>query len=208
MDGLVRVPAAMHSGGMAELHIEVHDGDPGRVALILPGTGYTAKMPLLASAGDALRDLGWSLRIGVWDGKPRLDEGRDAGSRAVNDLLDAAPDARHLVVAKSLGTLAFPAAVLREIPGAWLTPLISEQGEEDVRAAASQLATTDLPTLLVGGSEDPYWDPVLAARSGARVVEILHGGHGLTVPGDWRASHAALLEVTAAIQALAVRVAG
>ena len=195
---------------MAELRFEMHDGDPGRVALILPGSGYPARGPLLAFAADALVDLGWTVRAGVWDGTPELDEARAAYSRAVRGLVLDEPDSKHLVVGKSLGTLALPAAVLEEVPGAWLTPLISDRTPEvhDVRDAALALATSGLPALLAGGSDDPQWDPVVAAKTGARVVEILHANHDLTVPGDWRASHAALAEITTAIEELAVQVAG
>ncbi len=195
---------------MAELRFEMHDGDPGRVALILPGSGYTARGPLLAFAAGALIDLGWTVRTGVWEGRPELDEARSAYSRAVRGLVLETPGAKHLVVGKSLGTLALPAVVLEEVPGAWLTPLISDQAPEvhDVRDAALALATSGLPALLAGGSEDPQWDPVVAAKTGARVSEIHHANHDLTVPGDWRASHAALAEITTAIEELAVQVAG
>ncbi|PZR54234.1 alpha/beta hydrolase [Xylanimonas oleitrophica] len=194
---------------MADFTLLTHDGDPDRVATILPGQGYTADGPLLAYAAAVLRDAGWSLRTFVWDSGPSgRDEARETYTRVVREGLDAAPHAKHLVVGKSLGTLALPVCSLLSVPGVWITPLVSDQGTVDVRDAALTLHVSGLPTVLAGGSDDPLWDPVVAAKSGARVVEVAHADHSLMVPGDWRASLAALGEVTAAVAELAEQVAG
>ena len=190
---------------MTDHHIEAIDGDPGRVAIVLPGTGYTAEHPLLAYAGRALEDAGWSLRTVVWDVRPESRaRGRAVYEQVVRDVVSGAAGARCLVVGKSLGTLMLPLCVELGVPGAWLTPLLTAMAEApEVRAAALALPASGLPALLAGGLADPSWDADVAARSGARVVEVAGADHGLQVAGDWRASLAGLGSVTAAVEELA-----
>lgn len=185
---------------MTAHRIRTHDGDPARVATVLPGQGYTAQGPLLWYASAVLRDAGWTVRTVVWDGEPDgRDEAREVYARIVRDGVDAAPDARHLVVGKSLGTLAMPAAVELRLPGVWLTPLISASGTDDVRAAARALGAGGAPALLVGGTADELWDSDAAAASGAWVLEVPGADHSMEVPGDLRRSLEILGEVTAAV---------
>lgn len=192
---------------MVHYEVRSHSGDPHRVALILPGSGYTAQGSLLSYAGQALRAAGWSSRTLVWDGEP---EGRsEAGavySDLVRELATATSGTHHLIVGKSLGTLVLPLAVELSIPGAWLTPLISEQAVPEVREAALGLTGSGVHALLVGGTADPLWDSEVASRSGSHVIEVSDANHSLEVPGDWRRSLAILGKVTEAIADLAAEV--
>lgn len=94
--------------------------------------------------------------------------------------LDAAIDgydARVLVVAKSLGTLAAPFAAARGYEGAWLTPLLTEPDLAEV------LLSYPAEQFVVIGSSDPYLSQeVFDALPGQRLC--VPGDHVLRVPGD------------------------
>ena len=187
------------------------DGDPERVATILPGGGYTAQAPLLSYAASALAAAGWTVRSFAWSRPARgLGEGTEVYSRVVRDAVaDAPASARLLVVGKSLGTLALPLAVELRLPGVWLTPLISEKGTAEVRRAAAGLATDGAPpALLVGGTADELWDGEVAMASGAEVVEVPQADHSMETPGDWRRSIEILGQVTAAVELFARSLGG
>jgi hypothetical protein len=189
---------------MVHYEVRIHGGDPNRVALILPGSGYTAQGSLLSYAGQALRAAGWSTKTLVWDGEPDGLSEAGAGYRdLVRELATATSGTRHLIVGKSLGTLVLPLALELSIPGAWLTPLISEHGVPEVRDAALGLTGSGIPALLVGGTADRLWDSQVASRSGAHVIEVPDANHSLEVPGDWQRSLAILGKVTEAVADLA-----
>ena len=182
-----------------------HDGDPERVAMILPGQGYSAQAPLLSYAASALADAEWTVRSFAWS-RPSDGRGEAAEiySRVVRDAVEGAPSARHLVIGKSLGTLALPLAVELGLPGVWLTPLLSENGTAQVRAATLALAGHDAPrALLVGGTKDVLWDAEVAQGSGADVVEVPGANHSMEIPGDWRRSLEILGQVTSAVERFA-----
>jgi len=184
--------------------LDVLDGDPALVVTVLPGVGYTAQGPVLARPAAALRDAGWSVRTVVWDGECRdFDEARAVYAGVLRDGVASAPGAVHLVLAKSLGTLALPVAVELGLPGAWLTPLLASGRALEVRAAAAGLGESGMPALLAGGTADRLWDPALAASSGVCVVEADGADHALEVPGDDVRTHAILDELTAAVVELA-----
>jgi hypothetical protein len=149
------------------------------VATLLPGRGYGLQAPLLYYTRLLLRGRGWAVRTVDWDKVPGLDPGDPAAVAAfAGEVLAPADPARDLVIAKSLGSLALPAAAAHGVPGIWLTPLL---GIEDVRRAAARAATS---TLLIGGTADPYWDGAAAAATGADVFEVPGADHSLERPGD------------------------
>lgn len=149
------------------------------VAVLLPGRGYGPQAPLLYYARVLLRTRGWSVRTVDWEKAPGLDLADHAAVAAfAGDVLATADPARDVVVGKSLGSLALPAAAARGVPGIWLTPLL---GIEAVRRAAARAAAS---TLLIGGTADPYWDGAAAAVTGAEVFEVAGADHSLERPGD------------------------
>ena len=158
---------------------QLFPGDPDEVAVLLPGARYVPAAPLLWFAREVLQAKGWTV-LQVWD---EWDRSVDA-DQWVADRLEAAlshvGDPRiRLLVAKSLTTLALPAAVDRGLPGVWLTPLLNQ---EDVRSA---LAGSTVPTLIVGGTGDASWDSEFVADlSNIEVLEIDGADHGLQHPGD------------------------
>jgi hypothetical protein len=149
------------------------------VATLLPGRGYGPQAPLLYYARLLLRSRGWAVRTVDWEKVPGLDPAdHPAVAAFAAEVLATADPARDLVIGKSLGTLALPAAAARGVPGIWLTPLL---GVEDVRRAAARAAAS---TLLIGGTADPFWDGAAAAATGAAVLEVPGADHSLERPGD------------------------
>ncbi|MFC8799022.1 hypothetical protein ACFT2C_14905 [Promicromonospora sp. NPDC057138] len=180
--------------------LHVAEGDPARVATILPGSGYTAMGPLLWYARAALSDQGWTVRTVEWTDTPTWDQARGA----YEEILDGADapdeDALHIVVAKSLGTLAMPLAVRLGLPGVWLTPVLTGEDAPEVRETAADL---DEDHLLIGGTADDLWDGDLADGSQADVVEVEDADHSLEVPNDRAENLAILDEVISAIEEFA-----
>ncbi|WP_432485420.1 alpha/beta hydrolase [Kineococcus esterisolvens] len=172
----------------ALLDVSTHDGDGERAATVLPGRGYTCDAPLLHHVRLLLRTRGWSVRTVRWRTPPAPEQ----LLHLAPELLDAVQARQHLVVAKSLSTRILPLAVQRGLPGIWLTPLLREP---DLCRAAGRATA---PTLLVGGSADPYWDAAAARQSGQRVLEVAGADHSMEVPGDVGASMQSLQAVLAA----------
>jgi hypothetical protein len=177
--------------------VETERAAPGApVATLLPGRGYGPQAPLLYYARLLLRGRGWVVRTVDWEqvsGPDPTDQG--AVAAFAEEVLATADPARDLVVGKSLGSLALPAAAARGVPGIWLTPLL---GIEDVRRAAARAAAS---TLLIGGTGDPYWDGAAAAATGAAVFEVPGADHSLERPGDLNGTLEVLATVLSRIDA-------
>ncbi len=163
----------------------LYEGDPQRVASLLPGRGYTPNGPLLHYTRRCLLDQGWTVRE-LWWSRGQAMETDAAYDEASDFVADAGSPLLHLVVGKSLGTMAAQAAVDASLPAVWLTPLLKEPV---VRAA---LDATLEPTLLVGGSADDTWDRAVADATRCQVHEIGGGDHSLEIPGSVRDSLRAL----------------
>jgi hypothetical protein len=177
--------------------VEAERAAPGApVATLLPGRGYGPQAPLIYYTRLLLRGRGWAVRTVDWDKVPGLDPADPAAVAAfAGEVLATADPARDLVVAKSLGSLALPAAAAHGVPGIWLTPLL---GIEDVRRAAARAAAS---TLLIGGTADPYWDGAAAAATGAAVFEVPGADHSLERPGDLNGTLEVLSSVLSRIEA-------
>jgi hypothetical protein len=173
-------------------------------ATLLPGRGYGPQAPLLYYARLLLRARGWTVQVVDWEKAPGLDPADHAAVAAfAGEVLATADPARDVVIGKSLGSLALPAAAARGVPGIWLTPLL---GVEDVRRAAARAPAS---TLLIGGTADPYWDGAAAAATGAAVLEVPGADHSLERPGDLNGTldvlAAVLSRIDAQLTALASR---
>jgi hypothetical protein len=187
--------------GASRFHFFTNERDPLRVALLLPGRGYTVQGPLLRFAAHVLNDVGWTTRALVWDSEPT--DAREVYAEVLRRAVADEPQVQHVVVGKSLGTLALPAAAALNLPGAWLTPILDEECAAELLGAVEAFVAADTPVLLAGGTADPLWDSARARASGATVVEIPDANHSLEVPGDWRRSVDALTQVTDAVARLA-----
>jgi hypothetical protein len=160
-------------------------------AILLPGRAAGIATPVLHWPASLLTELGWSVLGVAWDEDRIESEGAASHVRRCADaaLSQASSGLPVLVVAKSLGTLALPWAVENGLPGVWLTPLLQD------RAVVAAVARAGEPTLLVGGTEDPHWQPPDAVGPGVTLMELPHANHGLQQPGDWRRSVVQQLQI-------------
>ena len=168
----------------------LHEGDPGRCAVVLPGVRYFSQAPLLWFAREAAQAAGWSV-LELSERAPGDQDPfkwmRERASRAL-----AATSADTVaVIGKSLGSAAAPLVAERGLPAVWLTPLLVRP---DV---VSALASSSAPALLVGSAADPTWsDGEQPANRAVSVVEFEGLDHSLQVEGDPLASLDVLRQVT------------
>ena len=169
----------------------LHEGDPARCAVVLPGVRYFSQAPLLWFAREAAQARGWSV-LELSERAPAGEEPfawmRDRAERA----LDRAAEADTVaVIGKSLGSAAAPLAAERGLRAVWLTPLLIRP---DVVAA---LRAATAPALLVGSAADPTWsDGEQPGGDAIEVLELEGLDHSLQVDGDPLASLDVLRQIT------------
>jgi hypothetical protein len=169
----------------------LHENDPERCVVVLPGMQYSTQAPLLWFAREIAAARGWSA-LEVLDSLPEGAEpfgwARDRARRALDRA--AAEASEVAVIGKSLASGAAGLVADRGVPAIWLTPLLNE------RRVADDLSRAARPALLIGGSADEAWTPDALADSGLLQVVQLDGlDHSLQRPGDPRASLEALRAV-------------
>ena len=178
----------------------LHEGDPARCAVLLPGVRYFSQAPLLWFAREAAQARGWSaheLSERAPADQDPFDWMRDRASRA----LDATGARTTVVIGKSLASAAAPLVAERGLPAVWLTPLLIRP--DVVRA----LAAASAPGLLVGSLADPSWgDGERPANEALEILELDGLDHSLQVEGDPAASLDALRTVTERVGAFLERV--
>jgi hypothetical protein len=171
----------------------LHEEDPDRCLVLLPGVRYFSQAPLLWFARETAQAAGWS----VLELSERAPAGEEpfAWLRARAEAALAATGAAQLaLLGKSLGSAAAPLAAERGLAAVWLTPLLIRP---DVAAAIGANAA---PALLVGSSADPTWaDGELPAGDALEIVELEGLDHSLQVAGDPQASLDVLRDVTARV---------
>jgi len=167
----------------------LHEGDPERCAVVLPGIRYFSQAPLLWFAREAARARGWS----VLELSERAPDGRDP-FEWMRERAAAALDAVQpiAVVGKSLGSAAAPLVAERSLPAVWLTPLLDRP---EVASAVSP------PALLVGSTADPTWADGPPPDAGVEVLEFEGLDHSLQVRSDPLASLEVLRSVVERISA-------
>ena len=185
-----------------------------RLALLLPGFGYTLDMPLFYYAEHLLQDRGWDvLRVEYaysqrpdFGTLPRQEQRRwlladaEAAFRAA---LANGSYGQIALVGKSLGTaamghlLALPDVPTSSARAVWLTPLFGE------RALRDQITRFGGSSLVVIGAADPHYDPALLAEltaaTNCNAVVIDNADHGMDIPGDPVASARALVQIVDAM---------
>jgi hypothetical protein len=177
-------------------------GDPDRVALILPGNGYSPSRPLLHFARAVFARHGWTVQEVWWPMPapvPRAEFHRYANEHAAKALA-AETAGRIALVGKSLGSLAAATAADHGLPAIWLTPLLVDPD------LVADLARATAPTLLVGGLADKSWVPSVARGSGHRFVEFPDADHGLETDDDPVNSAEILKQATAAMDGFVAQV--
>ncbi|MBN1220455.1 MAG: hypothetical protein JXM69_16125 [Anaerolineae bacterium] len=168
------------------------------LAIILPGRGYTAQMPLLFYPVNLLLARGADvLRVDY-----AYDRRQDFQSLPVNEQMQwlfadvsaayragvAQRNYQYLtLVGKSLGTLAMGHLLTTEglpqhVKAIWLTPLVK------LDFLRQQIKQFGGASLFVIGTVDPHYDLTylaeLQAATGGDVVAIENGDHGLNVSDD------------------------
>jgi hypothetical protein len=130
----------------------LHEHDPDRCVVVLPGMRYTTQAPLLWFAREAAERNGWSV-LEVLDSLPVGTEpfewARDRARRA----FDHADAGELVAVGKSLASGAAGLVADRVMPAVWLTPLL------DRRQVVDDISRAPRPALLIGGSRDETWRP-------------------------------------------------
>jgi len=156
------------------------DSGTGKLAVILPGSGYSPAHPLLEFGRQALLQHGWVVQQVWWDQIERGQiEPEDWVVSQAEAVLETAPaDVEVLLMGKSLGTMAAGVAASRGLPAVWFTPLLSRPRCVEWHRSATQ------PALLVGGTADPDWDGALARQLSGDVLEVEGATHFMHVPGD------------------------
>lgn len=173
----------------------LHEGDPERCVVLLPGVRYFSQAPLLWFAREAAQAAGWSV-LEVSERAPAEADPfawmRERAQRAL-----AVTEAERVVVAgKSLGSAAAPLVAERGLAAVWLTPLLVRP---DVVAG---LEAATAPALLIGSGADPTWADGENPENGlVEMVELDGLDHSLQVEGDPLASLEVLAEVTERIAA-------
>ncbi|MEQ4567483.1 hypothetical protein [Paenarthrobacter sp. CAP02] len=138
-----------------------------------------------------LGSLGWHVQAVRWtpDDSPHADP-HSFMARAVESAFASSPDAhQRLIVAKSFSTLSIPWAENNNVPGIWLTPLLTDS------LVRSTIAATSKEDLFVGGSLDKLWDGGRKSERCGTFLEVPAADHSLQIPDDWRASQTAQGEV-------------
>jgi hypothetical protein len=171
----------------------VHEHDPDRWVVVLPGMQYTTQAPLLWFAREAAEQRGFTV-LEVLDSPPQGADpagwARDRARRALDHAANSG-SRETVVVGKSLASAAAGLAADRVLPAVWLTPLLNQPRVVDDVARASR------PALLLGGSADDTWRPDALPDSGLLEIVHLEGlDHSLQRPGDPAASLQALRAVT------------
>lgn len=175
------------------MHRQVAGNPRGRAALLAPGGNYSTDGPLLMFAGAAAQERRAALHPVSWGpGDDNLYARVEATVAAALDGLG--PAAEPVIMGKSLGTVAATVAADRALPAIWFTPLLTET---QVTAA---LERAKAPSLLVGGTDDEWWDGDVARSLTPHVLEIKGANHRMFVPGPLRASAAVLGEVSTAVE--------
>jgi hypothetical protein len=166
----------------------LHEGDPGRCAVVLPGIAYFSQAPLLWFAREAAQARGWSV-LELTERAPRGEESfawmRDRAARS----LDAADAETMAVIGKSLASAAAPLVAERGLAAVWLTPLLNRAEVREALEGATR------PALLVGSPADPAWGHG-RVPNGPEVLELEGLDHSLQVEGNPHASLHVLRAVT------------
>jgi hypothetical protein len=184
----------------------VQESWAGRSAVVAPGGNYGADGPLLMYAALAVQRRGgnshriaWELPGGLDFSELREHVASRVGS-AVDDITATAGSA-PVIIGKSLGSLAARVAADRGLAAVWFTPLLIDEPT----VAALRRATA--PYLLVGGTNDQFWDGQAARSLAADVLEIDGADHGMFVPGRLAASATVLGQVITAVEDFLDRIA-
>jgi hypothetical protein len=171
----------------------------GRSVVLAPGGNNSAQIPLLMYSRLAAQRRGASVEVVTWEfGEDRgISQQRGMVTSTVEaavGAVTAATGAAPLVIGKSLGSLAAPVVAERGLAAVWFTPLLTDE------PTAAALGRMTAPSLLVGGTNDPFWDGRIARSLPGDVVEIEGADHAMFMPGPLAASVSVLGQVLTAVE--------
>jgi len=168
----------------------LHERDPERCVVLLPGVRYFSQAPLLWFTREAALAGGWSV-LELSERAPSDREPFGWIAERAESALNATSATQVAMAGKSLGSAAAPLATQRALPAVWLTPLLTRP---DVLAA---LGATDRPTLVVGSPADPAWgNGELPENEALELMELDGLDHSLQREDDPLGSIDVLREVT------------
>ena len=177
----------------------LHERDPERCVVLLPGLHYFSQAPLLWFAREAAQAAGWSV-LELSERAPAERDPFEWITERAESALNATSATQVALVGKSLGSAAAPLATQRALPAVWLTPLLIRP---EVVAA---LGATDRPTLIVGSPADPAWSGgELPENEALEVMELEGLDHSLQLEDDPLGSIDVLHEVTERVAAFLER---
>ena len=177
----------------------LHERDPERCVVLLPGLHYFSQAPLLWFAREAAQAAGWSV-LELSERAPAERDPFEWITERAESALNATSATQVALVGKSLGSAAAPLATQRALPAVWLTPLLIRP---EVVAA---LGATDRPTLIVGSPADPAWSGgELPENEALEVMELEGLDHSLQLEDDPLGSIDVLREVTERVAAFLER---
>jgi predicted alpha/beta-hydrolase family hydrolase len=210
--------AGYHDEPVAHTFFQQADETP-HLAILLPGAGYTAYMPLLyypmrlllALGADVLRVEYMYLGRADYAALPPAERVRwlfaDV-TAAYRSAVAQRPYQQLTLVGKSLGTLAMGYLLTKELEltpaqAVWLTPLL---WNDRLRAQIKQARPQSLFAI---GTADPHYSEAhlaeLQAATHGDAVVIEGANHSLEIEGDVIQSLRALEQVMRAVQAFTER---
>lgn len=184
----------MSTSEPAAFPVAFHRPEAERRVVILPGARYPTRAPLLWFAREVALAKGFGV-LEVLDEPPAGSDPfawvRDRATRA----LDHEPAETTVVIGKSLASHVADLARERELPAIWLTPLLDRP---EVREAIAQATR---PLLMVGGTDDPTWQPDTVGSSALiDRFELVGHDHSLQIPRDPIASLGSLKKVAKRVE--------
>jgi pimeloyl-ACP methyl ester carboxylesterase len=169
-----------------------------RAAVLAPGGGYSADGPLLMYAALAVTRRGGHAHAITWpSSRPQPDNNSwvvAQVSAAIDEVTAATGITTPVVIGKSLGSMAAPLAADRGLAAVWFTPLLTDE------PTVAALRRGTAPALLIGGTDDEYWDGGIARSITPYVAEIERADHRMFVPGELATSAAVLGQVMTAVE--------
>lgn len=183
------------------------------LAILLPGMGYTAHMPLLyypaqimaAASADILR-LEYDYRQTNFLSlkfKEQMEWLFDDASAAYQAAMAQRPYQQLTIIGKSLGTLSMGHLLTtKKLPSTvktvWLTPMLKSKMLQD------QILQFGQPVFIAIGTTDPFYDPELIAKlqsaTDSQIVTIEDADHGLNIKNDISGSIQVLQQVMKAME--------
>ena len=192
----------------------MQDRPTDHLALVFPGQGYRATMPVLYYPSRALLNRGADVLWVEYDYRAQAGFGAasmaERQRRLAEDALAATRAGlaqrdygRVTLVGKSLGTLAMGIVISSlELPIAeaiWLTPLVRQSG------LRQQIAQAAPRSLFIIGTADPHYDQAslqeVVTATGGQAMIIPGANHSLEIDGDVLASLEAMRRLVAAVEA-------